>query len=156
VPTHTFRRFGAGGQTYEKKSKGKVMSDNLNLALEIVESRDPSGGRPPSLAATVYLETVCSYLKGGGAPTLTADCTSLSEFEQEITRLKVECDAILEEAARRFAAASDQGAFTAEAAQAREPISSPVPTAKTPRKLDQELRVADRMTREVRQALGRR
>ena len=123
------------------------MYDDSNLALEIAESpRD----RPPTLVATVYLATVCSYLKGSGAPTLTADCASFSELEREISRLKAECDALLEEAAQRFAAAGDQAAEGKQAMRAGEPIKAPATKAKTPLKLDQHLCVKDRMTRDVR------
>jgi acetoin utilization protein AcuB len=126
--------------------EGKLVYDDPNLALEIVESpRD----RQSALVATVYLATVCSYLRASGAPTLTAECSSFAELEREVTRLKAECDALLEEAAPRFAAAGDR---VAQGDQARlgEPVAAPAGRAKPPLKLDEELLVGDRMTRDVR------
>jgi CBS domain-containing protein len=119
--------------------------DDSNLALDIVESpRD----RPTALVATVYLATVCSYLRASGAPTLTLECSSYAELEREVTRLKAECDAMLEEAAPRFAAFGDRAAQGTQAAG--EPIPAPAERAKPPLKLDEELLVEDRMTRDVR------
>ena len=123
------------------------MYEDPNLALEIVESpRD----RPAVLVATVYLATVCSYLRASGAPTLTLECTSFSELEREVTRLKAECDAILEEAAQRFAATGDQAAEGEQADRARDATQASAARVKAPLKLDEQLRVEDRMTRDVK------
>jgi acetoin utilization protein AcuB len=130
----------------EDDVKGEAVDEDANLGLEFVEAPPGEG----ALVATVYLATVCSYLKSGGAPTLTVDCHSFPELESEVARLKAECDALLEEAARRFATAGDV------AAQSR-PATGEVGTAVTGKKtleIRQELRVEDRMSREVR-TLGR-
>jgi CBS domain-containing protein len=127
--------------------EGSPLYDDSNLALDVVESpRD----RRAAIVATVYLATVCSYLRTSGAPTLTAECSSFSDLEREIARLKAECDAILEEAAQRFAAAGDQAAESKHAAAAREHLQTPTERVKAPLKLDEQLRVEDRMTRDVR------
>ncbi len=131
------------------------MSGNLNLALDFVEpAARAASGRRQAVAARVYISLACCYLKDGGAPTITADCGSYAEFEQEVNRLKAECDAILRDAEDRFrrsdSTAPEQPESHAEvgtAAPAREPKVS---TAKIPIRLEQPLRVADRMTREVR------
>jgi CBS domain-containing protein len=67
------------------------MADTLNLELDI-------SGEVGRRVARVYLGLACSYLQGQGAPTLTADCASFADFEREITRLKEECDELLERA----------------------------------------------------------
>jgi CBS domain-containing protein len=127
--------------------EGRSVYDEPNLALEIVDSpRD----RPGALVATVYLATVCSYLRTSGAPTLTLDCSSFSELEREVARLKAECDAMLKEAAPRFAAAGDQAAEGQQAAAARKPSQAAAERVKAPLKLDTQLRVEDRMTRDVK------
>jgi CBS domain-containing membrane protein len=130
----------------EDDVKGESVDEDANLGLEFVEA-PPGGG---ALVATVYLATVCSYLKSGGAPTLTADCHSFPELEREVARLKAECDGLLEEAARRFATVGDV------AAQSRPSTGEAGPPAigKKTLEIGQELRVEDRMSREVR-TLGR-
>lgn len=121
-----------------------------NLALDIAQQADSP---EPGLVARVYVELACSFLKDGGAPTITADCHSLPEFEHEIARLKTECDHILREASARFrqvggsvAEPVDREAGAGAQASA---VSAPA-TGKTPVRLDKGLRVEDRMTRDVR------
>ena len=127
---------------------------NLNLALDFVPTRDsgPEGHR--DAVARVYLDLACGYLKSGGQPTITADCTSFEDFEREVGRLKHECDAILSESAARF---DVSGQRSEPAASERMRTSAPEPVTpaagKTPLRLEQDLRVADRMTRDV-QTLG--
>lgn len=129
------------------------MRENLNLGLEIIERERGRAGRgQPPIAAAVYLKSACSYLKGGAA-TLTGNCSSFQEFEGEVERLKRECDAILAEAAQRFAAAGERSpeasADRTKARGARRPTEPPTATGKTPLKIDRALRVEDRMTRDV-------
>ena len=85
---------------------------------------------------------------------MTADCTSLEELEREVGRLKDECDAVLSDGAARFAA-SGQAGEPAESERVSSSAAEPVTPAagKTPLRLEQDLLVADRMTRDV-QTLG--
>ncbi len=119
------------------------MRTDANLALALEPGREST--RAP--AASIYLATVCSYLRESGAPTLTKACTSLEELSREVGRLKAECEAILEEAAPHFGAARPTPRKAG-------PEAAPPRPSKALLVLDRELRVADRMTREVR-TLGR-
>lgn len=120
-----------------------------NLALDIAEVRGEQG-----ILARVYVELACNYRKDGGAPTITADCGSLREFEVEITRLKAECDEMLREAVGRFAEVGDPRAEPTKGS--REKPASAVSGEKLeqdeagPVRLDAGVCVRDRMTREVR------
>ena len=131
------------------------MSENLNLALDFVEPAPRAASdRRRAVAARVYVSLACCYLKDGGAPTITADCSSYAEFEQEVNRLKAECDAILRDAEDRFGRSDpmvrEHGKSHAEVTTAAPDGERETPAAKTPVRLEQLLRVADRMTREVR------
>ena len=131
------------------------MTKNLNLALDFVEFADPApSGGPRGAVARVYVSLACCYLKDGGAPTISADCASFVEFEKEVNRLKAECDEILRDAKGRFPGSRQPAARPAPAqseadrpSPARETVVS---RAKTPVRLEQSLRVEDRMTRDVR------
>jgi len=79
------------------------MVETINLALDVAGEAD--GPR----VARVYLEVACSYTKGQGAPTLTADCDSFADFEREIVRLKEECDELLSQARKALGDASQPG-----------------------------------------------
>ena len=66
------------------------MTDRQNLALDIAESSPTKKGShaaPPPGPVRVYVELACSYLKGGGAPTITMDCGSIEELERLRTAL---------------------------------------------------------------------
>ena len=124
---------------------------NLGLALGPVDPKAPAGKQ--SEVARVYVQLACSYLSGQGAPTITKDCRSLAEFENEIERLKAECDVILVEARSRLSGAAGtkgkaKGKGKGKAgAQAPRPDG---PSEKTPLQVANELLVEDRMTRDVR------
>jgi CBS domain-containing protein len=134
---------------------GAIMSENLNLALDFLEpAARAAPDRRRAVAARVYVSMACCYLKDGGAPTITADCGSYAELEREVNRLKAECDAILRDAEDRFRRSDptaresrESHAEVATAVTDRERVTS---RAKTPIRLEQPLRVSDRMTREVR------
>ena len=130
------------------------MSENLNLELDFVESGDRSSSRGArTAAARVYVDSACRYLKDGGAPTITRDCTTFAEFEREIDRLKVECDAILQAAELRFGESAGAEAGESRPIEVRDGSgsnSSDARAAKVPLKLEQNLRVEDRMTRNIR------
>jgi len=121
------------------------MAETRNLGLDVV------GTNGRAERARVYLSLACSYLKGGGAPTLSVDCASYPEFEREIERLKSECDELAAAARRAFGdvAPPEADAAAAGAEAAAPERSAPPATAKTPLRLGAELRVADEMTRNV-------
>jgi CBS domain-containing membrane protein len=131
------------------------MSDNQNLELDFVPARDGGAEEHPDATARVYIRLVCGYLSGDGQATITADCTSFDELAAEISRLKRECDAILSEAATRFEDSGAPGQATA-AGQKKPSAGEPPPPGsdKTRLQLGQDLRVADRMTRDAR-TIGR-
>jgi CBS domain-containing protein len=118
------------------------MAGTMNLGLDI--SGDPGHPR----VARVYLDLACSYLKGQGAATLTADCASIADFEREIVRLKEECDELLERAREEL---GDPTPRSADAGEAGSPKTSqvPHPVDKIRLKIEDDLRVEDEMTREV-------
>jgi CBS domain-containing protein len=129
------------------------MSENLNLELDFVESAEQSSSAGSRAAARVYVASACCYLKDGGAPTITRDCASFADFEREIGRLKAECDAILQDARLRFgeSASAEPGESPRAGARERSAASASGPSAgKVPLKLEQDLKVEDRMTRSVR------
>ena len=117
------------------------MAATINLGFDILRE----AGRPP--AARVYLQQACSYLKGQGAPTLTADCASLADFEHEIERLKGECDELLETARVEFGDPTRAG----DAVEAGPAGTSETqrPGDKIPSRIADDLRVEDEMTRDV-------
>jgi CBS domain-containing protein len=131
---------------------------NLNLALDFVEPTErASSGRARVAAARVYIRLACCYLKDGGAPTITADCRSLAEFEREIKRLKDECDAILQDAEGRFRVSESAPGERGEREQSPTEVDAPSASRpsgaskfKTPVRLEPPMRVDDRMTRDVR------
>lgn len=134
------------------------MADGSNLALDLQElpGTEP-GGSPGSLIARVYLSVACSYLKDVGAPTITEDCTTLSEFEREISRIKSECDEILVRARSRFEGEKTSGETGAERVSGEESVprqaSDPEAAAngdKPTIKIAKHLRVADAMTRDTK------
>jgi CBS domain-containing protein len=129
------------------------MADTQNLLLDISKAPSPktSGATPEPELLRVYMGVACSYLKGGGAPTLTAGCSSLAEFEAEIDRLKAECDAILEEARLHLGAASSAAPAPRKGnAKVRGTASDDGATQRTLQYLRSEFRVRDCMTREVK------
>lgn len=111
-----------------------MADDNLNLALDVTSDDDTPVVR-------VFLEMACSYTRSQGAPTLTRDCRTVDELEQEISRLKSECDALLEEAKPQL------GAGSPTKPSARPP--EPAPGVETVG-IDHALTVADVMTRSVK------
>lgn len=129
------------------------MGDTQNLLLDISKattSKLAEEASEPELLR-VYMGGACSYLKDGGAPTLTAGCSSLAEFQLEVDRLKAECDAILEEARGHFGATSP--APTAQPdlpVEARRTSSGDGATERTLKYLRSEFCVGDCMTRDVK------
>jgi len=132
------------------------MTDNVNLALDIAPAEGKGAtGKPGQLVARVYVDLACSYLKGQGAPTISADCSSFAELQREIDRLKAECDALLEEArdqlsdargrAERDAAPSKKAGDRGTAPEA----GAPTHAGAKPVKIGQEIRVEDCMTRDL-------
>ncbi len=130
------------------------MVDSQNLALDIEESHsngDPEA-RPRPEVMRVCVELACSYLKGGGAPTITRDCASIEEFEHEITRLKTECDNVLAEARAHFAdgpGGTRQPQSESQSVAARSAAGGQA-TEHSLEYLRRELVVGDCMTRNVR------
>lgn len=128
------------------------MAETINLRLDVSgEAGDPR-------VARVYLELACSYLKGRGAPTLTADCASFTDFEREIMRLKEECDELLERAREEFGAttqrdaaveADSTGSDTSETRSSKT-SEAPHPADKVPLRIGNNLCVEDEMTRDVK------
>ncbi len=128
------------------------MAETINLGLDI--AGEAGGPR----AARVYLELACCYLKRGGAPTLTADCASITDFEREIERLKGECDELLERARTEFGATTQRDAAVGadstgtDAAEKRssKTFEAPQPVDKVPLRIGNNLCVEDEMTRDVK------
>jgi CBS domain-containing protein len=91
------------------------MAENSNLALDIRETSSSKTGLASSAPiARIYLSFACSYMKDGGAPAITENCTTFSDFEREVSRIKSECDAILAQARPRFADGESRGEARAE------------------------------------------
>jgi CBS domain-containing protein len=130
------------------------MAENLNLALDIREtSSSRMGGASPALIARIYLSVACSYIKDGGAPAITQDCTTFSDFEREVSRIKSECDAILAQAQSRFADRESSGEARAKPVAQEAPPSQPsdlragtADDGKPTMKIAEHLQVADVMT----------
>lgn len=134
------------------------MAELSNLALDIQEeSRSKPGDSLTSLVARVYLGVACSYLKDVGAPTITQDCRTLSEFELEIPRIKNECDEILAQTRLRFAEVDSSDETGAKGTAQRESPLQPAdpggaaakgekPTVTT----GKHLTVSDAMTRDTK------
>lgn len=128
------------------------MAETINLAL------DMAGGADHPQVARVCLEQACSYTKGQGAPTLTADCDSFADFESEIVRLKEECNELLERARKAFGNAPQRDKTLGEnspAVESGETGSSrsseaPEPLDRIPLRIGDDLSVADKMTRDVK------
>jgi CBS domain-containing protein len=129
------------------------MTENLNLALDITTAEEGgTRGKPSHCVARVYVDLASSYLKGQGAPTITADCSTFAEFQREIDRLKAECDALLGEARNRLAGAPKGGPAPLRKAgegEAGSEASAPEPSGDKPVKIGQEIRVEDHMTRDL-------
>lgn len=126
------------------------MTDNLNLELDFVPARNDGSKGHRDAIARVYLNLACGYLKNGGQPTITADCASFEEFGREVARLKHECDAVLAEGSERFHPSRQPGEPSAPRRMRTSPAEPITPAAsKTPIRLEQDLRVSDRMTRDV-------
>jgi CBS domain-containing protein len=119
------------------------MADTISLGLDI--AGEPGHAR----VARVYLVLACSYLKGQGAPTLTADCACLADFEREITRLKEECDKLLDQAREEFGDTTQPGAESRETGSLKT-SEAPPPVDKTLLKIGDDLCVQDEMTRDVK------
>ncbi len=134
------------------------MTEGSNLALDIQERpRSEASESPQSLIARVYLSIACSYLKDVGAPTITADCKTFSEFEREVSRIKRECDEILVLAQSRFADAESSDVTGAKriarekAATRRAGPGVAAANGKKPTlKIEKHLKVADAMTRDTK------
>ena len=132
------------------------MAETINLAL------DMAGGADHPQVARVCLAQACSYTKGQGAPTLTADCDSFADFESEIVRLKEECNELLERARKAFGNAPQRDKTLGEnspAVESGETGSSrsseaPEPLDRIPLRIGDDLSVADKMTRDVK-TMGR-
>jgi CBS domain-containing protein len=126
------------------------MTDRQNLELDFSEpipAEKGSGSESVPASMRVYIELACSYLRGGGAPTITVDCASIDEFECEIARLKSECDSILEEARARFgggAGAISQPGESDSGSEHDEAIEQGLSD------LRRDLRVGECMTRDVK------
>jgi CBS domain-containing membrane protein len=130
------------------------MAEKLNLALDIREtSSSKMGGASPATVARIYLSVACSYMKDGGAPTITEDCTTFSDLEREVFRIRSECDAILAQARSRFADGKSSDEARAEPVAQEE--SPPQPSdlregaadvGKPIMKIAEHLQVADVMT----------
>jgi CBS domain-containing protein len=122
------------------------MAETINLALDVIDGADG-----PRLTR-VCLEMACSYTKGQGAPTLTADCDSLDDFEREIVRLKEECDELLKRARNAFGDELEGGSPGIEAEETVSPITSKArqPANKLALRIRDDLRVEDEMTRDVK------
>lgn len=118
-----------------------------NLALDIVERGEGAG-----LLARIYVEFACSYRKDAGGPIITADCGSVRELARETARLKSECDALLAMAQERFAGAEPMPEPPDSAGKADAKPGRPAAAEKLPLTLSADLRVEDRMTRDVRTA----
>ena len=102
--------------------------------------------------ARVCMAQACSYVRDGGAPTLTVDCKDYAEFELEVDRLKGELDSILARAEARFegapgpsSAEPESGPAVGTAAEGAEP--------RPKLRLGGDLRVSDLMTRDVKTLL---
>jgi len=122
------------------------MGETINLQLDVSEE----AGNPRQ--ARIYVEMACSYLKGQGAPTLTAACASLADLDREITRLKEELDELRERASKELgdpAAAGSTGAG-AQGTESMRASKAPRPADKTRLRIRDDLRVEDEMTREVK------
>jgi len=128
------------------------VAETINLALDVTLKADN-----PQVVR-VCLELACSYTKGRGAPTLTADCDSFADFEREIVRLKEECDELLERARRAFGDAPQRDAALEEGSPgieeggtgASESSEAPQPADKIPLRIRDGLCVEDEMTRDVK------
>jgi CBS domain-containing protein len=128
------------------------MAETINLALDVASE----AGRPRM--ARVYLEVACSFTKGQGAPTLTADCDSFADFEREIVRLKEECDELLKTARKAFGDSpqpgdalqkGSPGTGSAETGSSRT-SEAPRPVGKVHLGIGEDLCVKDEMTRDVK------
>ena len=130
------------------------MAENLNLALDIREaSSSKTGAASPALIARIYLSVAYSYMKDGGAPTITENCTTFSDFEREVSRIKSECDAILAQARSRFADGESTGEARAEPVaqedlppQPSDLLEGAADDGKSAVKIAEHLQVADVMT----------
>jgi CBS domain-containing protein len=127
------------------------MAETINLELDI----RGEAGHPH--VARVYLGLACSYIKGQGAPTLTADCASLADFECEINRLKEECDELLERAREGFGDTTQRddavgaGSTGTDAGETGSKTSeAPHSADKMPSRIGGDLCVEDEMTRDVK------
>jgi CBS domain-containing protein len=128
------------------------MAETINLALDVVCEAD----RPQ--VARVYLELACSYTKGQGAPTLTADCDSFAEFEREIARLKEECNELQRRARKAFGDATqgddalrkDSPGTEAGGTGSSKISKASQPMGKIRLRIGGDLCVEDEMTRDVK------
>jgi CBS domain-containing protein len=132
------------------------MRDNSNFALDIREATNSKTGST-TCVARIFLNVACSYLKDGGAPTITEECTTLSDFEQEVSRIKSECDAMLAEARPRFTDGESTGDVENKQADQKDPLLQTSDlqddadgTKKPTIKLEDPLQVADLMTRNIK------
>ena len=120
------------------------MADTENFALDF----DPGTKSKDQASARIFVETAVSYLKDGGALVLTRDCTSEAMLREEIERLRGELSVLEEEGKNLFA-----GKLESRSAEAAQPVGTDNASVdsqpKTPLVIDQDLTVADRMTRQV-------
>lgn len=123
-----------------------MTSTNLDLDFDV-------GRKSKQPRARVYMALACSYLKDGGAPTLTADCEGYQRFEREVNRLRGELDSILERAEARFQGKARSTNAGPEPARA-EGASGEGAEPRTMPRLGADLRVSDLMTHDVK-TLGR-
>jgi len=129
------------------------MAERSNLALDIQRKSTSNGDASGSpLIARVYLDFACSYLRDGGAPTITADCTTFSEFEREVSRIRHECEELLENARREFGGSgSDAPGSTGREPRSGEADQPGTGASRQPAvKIEKHLMVSDVMTRDVK------
>jgi CBS domain-containing protein len=120
---------------------------NVNLSLEFEEPDERSPKGRAAGTARIFVESACSYLKESGAPVISLDCHSAADFAAEAERLKGEIDSALQEAQRRFQGrAGEEQPAAAPSARA----TAAAPTPKHPLSIREDLRVRDRMTRDVK------
>jgi len=116
------------------------MTETSNLELDV----DLTGRETGKPLVRIAVGSVCSFTRHGGAPVVTANCASPRALEGEVERLKGELDAALAEAREQFG----QAAPAAPASSPKEAeAAAPRPAA---RLSDENLRVQDLMTRDVR------
>lgn len=115
------------------------MTEISNLELDV----DLSGRETGKPLVRIAVGSVCSFTRHGGAPVVTANCASPRALEREVERLKDELDAALAEAREQFG----QAAPAPPAPSPEAETAAPPPAA---RLSDENLRVQDVMTRDVR------